>query len=153
MERNLIVVLAIAMLLGACGAEKGIEVHEIWMRPVAQGENGAVYFVMHNHASEADELVGVSTDSAEAAEMHESKMNGDIMEMRQVESIPLEAYAEIDFAPGKFHIMLVNLKKDLNVGDEIQLTLHFKNFEDINVMVPVRDTPAPEEDHSSTDHS
>ncbi len=153
MERNLIVVLAIAMLLGACGAEKGIEVHEIWMRPVAQGENGAVYFVMHNHASEADELVGVSTDSAEAAEMHESKMNGDIMEMRQVESIPLEAYAEIDFAPGKFHIMLVNLKKDLNVGDEIQLTLHFKNFEDITVKVPVRDTPAPEEDHSSTDHS
>jgi len=152
-ERNLIVVLAIAMLLGACGAEKGIEVHEIWMRPVAQGENGAVYFVMHNHASEADELVGVSTDSAEAAEMHESKMNGDIMEMRQVESIPLEAYAEIDFAPGKFHIMLVNLKKDLNVGDEIQLTLHFKNFEDITVKVPVRDTPAPEEDHSSTDHS
>ena len=149
MKRNLIFALAIAILLSACGAEKGIEVHEIWMRPVVQGENGAVYFVMHNHASEADELVGVSSDSAEAAEMHESKMNGDVMEMQQVQSVPLEPYAEIDFAPGKYHIMLVNVKKDLNVGDEIQITLHFKNFEDISIKVPVRDTPAPEEDHSS----
>lgn len=151
-KRNLIFALAIVMLLSACGPEKGIEVHEVWMRPVAQGENGAVYFVMHNHASEADELVGVSSDSAEAVEMHESKMNGDIMEMQQVTSIPLEAYAEINFAPGKFHIMLVNLKKDLNVGDEILITLHFKNSEDINVKVPVRDAPAPEEDHSSANH-
>jgi periplasmic copper chaperone A len=146
-KRNLIFVLVIAMLLSGCGAEKGIEVHEVWMRPVAKGENGAVYFVMHNHSSEADDLVGVSSDGAEAAEMHESKMNGDMMEMQQVKSVPLEPYAEIDFAPGKYHIMLVHLKKDLKVGDEIQLTLHFNNFEDINIQVPVRDTPAPEEDH------
>jgi copper(I)-binding protein len=69
-----------------------------------------------------------------------------------VESVSLEPYAEIDFAPGNFHIMLVNVKKDLKVGDEIQVTLHFKDFEDISVKVPVRDTPAPEEDHSSTNH-
>jgi copper(I)-binding protein len=151
-KKILLVVLAIAMLVSSCGPERGIEVHEVWMRPVAQGNNGAVYFVMHNHAAEADELTGVSTDSAEAAELHESRMNGDVMEMRQVQSVPLEAYGEIDFAPGKYHIMLVNMKQDLNVGDEIQITLHFKNFNDINIHVPVRDTPAPEEDHSD-DHS
>jgi periplasmic copper chaperone A len=152
-ERNLILILAMAMLLSACSAEKGIEVHEVWMRPTAQGNNGAVYFVLHNHSSEADEMTGASSDVAEAVEMHESKMNGDIMEMNQVKTIPLEAYAEIDFAPGKYHIMLVNLKKTLKVGDEIEMTLHFKNFEDISVTVPVRDSPTPEEDHSSTDHS
>jgi periplasmic copper chaperone A len=151
-KRNVVFALAIAILLSACGAEKGIEVHQVWMRPVARGENGAVYFAMHNHASEADELVGVSTDSAEAAELHESKMNGDVIEMNQVEAVSLEPYDEIEFAPGKYHIMLVNLKKDLSVGDEIQLTLHFKNFEDININVAVRDTPAPEEDHPSADN-
>lgn len=139
-------------LLSGCGAEKGMEVHEAWMRPVAKGENGAVYFVIHNHAREADELTGVSSDSAVAAEIHESKMNGDVMEMHQLESVPLEAFAEVKFGPGKLHLMLVDMKKDLNVGDETEITLHFKNFEDINVRVPVRDTPAPEEDHSSADH-
>lgn len=152
MKRILFVILVIATLLSACGPEKGIEVHEVWMRPAAQGDNGAVYFVMHNHASEADELTGISTDSAEAAELHETTMSGDVMQMRQVQSVPLDAYAEIKFAPGKYHIMLVNLKKELKVGDEIELTLHFKNFEDITIHVPVRDTPAPEEEHSD-DHS
>ena len=141
-----------ALFLSACSGEKGIEVHEVWMRPAAQGENGAVYFVIHNHSSEEDELIGISSDIAEAVEMHESKMNGDVMEMNQVESVPLEAYAEIKFEPGGLHIMLVNLKKHVEVGDEIEVTLHFKNFEDIRVMAPVRDMPAPAEEHSSENH-
>ena len=152
MKRIFILVLATALLLSACGAEKGMEVHEIWMRPALQGENSAIYFVIHNHSSKADELIGASSESAAAIEMHESKMNGDVMEMRQLESVPLEAYAEVKFEPGGLHLMLVDMKKDLQAGDEIELTLHFKNFEDINVRVPVRDTPVPEEDHSAANH-
>jgi len=147
-----ILILATALLLSACGPEKGMEVHEAWMRPVAKGDNGAVYFVIHNHSSEADELTGASSDSAAAVEMHESKRNVDVMEMQPLESVPLEVYGEVKFEPGGLHLMLVDLKHDLNVGDEIGLTLHFKNSEDVNVRVPVRDTPAPEEDHSSANH-
>jgi hypothetical protein len=144
--------IAAAVLLSACSPQKGIEVHKVWMRPAAQGANGAVYFVIHNHSSEADELVGVSSEIAEAAEMHESRLNGDVMEMNQMQSVPLEAYAEIEFAPGGLHIMLVDLGRELKVGDQIEITLHFKNHEGMRVMVPVRDTPAPEEDHSSKAH-
>ncbi|MGZ9164964.1 MAG: hypothetical protein ACXW4U_07300 [Anaerolineales bacterium] len=43
------------------------------------------------------------------------------------------------------HIMLVDLKQDVRLGDEIEVVLHFKNFEDIKVVVPVRETAAPEE--------
>jgi copper(I)-binding protein len=142
-----ILILVAVLSLTACGPEKGIEVHEIWMRAAAQGENGAVYFVIHNHASKADAITGVSSDAAKAVEMHESKMNGDVMQMQQLDSIPLEAFGELKFEPGGLHIMLVDLKKDLKVGDQIAITLHFKNFEDVNVRVIVRDTPAPEEDH------
>ena len=66
-------------------------------------------------------------------------MNGDIMEMNRVQTIPLGPFAEINFAPGKYHIMLVNVQKNLNIGDEIEITLHFKNFEDINLNVPVQE--------------
>jgi len=135
----------VVLLLTSCGAEKGIEIHSAWIRPSVQGENGAVYFVIHNHSSQADELISVTSDFAAAAEMHESKMSGDIMQMNQVESVPLEAFAEIDFAPGGLHIMLVDLKQDVRLGDEIEVVLHFKNFEDIKVVVPVRETAAPEE--------
>ncbi|HET8669563.1 MAG TPA: copper chaperone PCu(A)C [Candidatus Saccharimonadales bacterium] len=152
MKRIIILIFAIVFFLSACGAENGIEVHEAWMRPAAQGDNGAIYFVIHNHASQADALTGITSEVAGAIEMHESKMSGDVMQMQQLDSIPLEAFAELNFEPGGLHIMLVDLKKDLKIGDKIEITLHFTNFEDISITVPVRDTPAPAEDHSSTEH-
>ena len=89
-------------MLTACGAEKGIEIHSAWMRSAGQGENGAVYFVIHNHSSQTDELISVTSDMAAAAEIHESKMSGDIMQMSQVESVPLDAFTEIEFASGGY---------------------------------------------------
>lgn len=139
-----------ALSLSSCGTKQGIEVRESWMRPAAQGENGAIYFVIHNQGSSADRLTGVSSDIAESVEMHESEMSGDVMQMQPVDSVPLEASAEVRFEPGGLHVMLVNLKKDLKVGDEVEMTLHFANFEDISVKVPVSDMPVSE-DHSS-DH-
>ena len=130
------------LLLTACRADKGIEIHSAWMRPVSQGENGAIYFVIHNHSSQADELISVTSDIAAAAEMHESKMNGDIIQMNKVESVPLEAYAQIEFAPGELHVMLVDLTNDLKAGDQIEVILHFKNSEDIKVAIPVRESSA-----------
>ena len=70
-----------AVLLTACGAEKGIEVHKVWMRPGAQGENDAVYFVMHNHASETDDLIGVTSDAAQAVQLDETTVVNDVAEM------------------------------------------------------------------------
>ena len=149
--RYILIFMLAALALSSCGTEEGIEVRASWMRPAAQGANGAVYFVIHNRGSKADTLTGISSDIAESVEMHESKMSGDVMQMQQLDSISLDRSAEVRFEPGGLHVMLVDLKKDLKVGDEVEITLHFTNFEDINVTVPVSDMPASE-DHSSTDH-
>jgi len=143
LKRILVLVLAILFLLGACAPAGGIEVREAWARPAAQGENGAIYFVIRNQAREAEELTGVSSEIAEAVEMHESRMNGDVMQMHQLASVPLLGDEEVRFEPGGLHIMLVGLKKDLKIGDEVAITLHFKNFEEINLLVPIREAPAP----------
>ena len=149
MKGILVVVLALAPLLGSCAApgSGGVEVREAWTRPAEQGGNGAIYFTVENHSSETQELIGVASDTADAVEIHESKMNGDVMEMHQLESVPLGPGAEVKFEPGGLHIMLVGLKKELKNGDEIGITLQFKNLEDLIVHVPVRDTPADEGSH------
>lgn len=151
MKRFIILILIGVLLLSACEAERGIEVHEAWIRPAAKGDNGAVYFVIHNHSSQTDELVGISAEIAAAAEIHESKMSGDVMQMKKLDSLPLGAGVEIEFSPGRLHVMLVSLKNDLKLGDEIGIILHFSNYEDIRVIVPVSDSSLPE-DHSSEDH-
>jgi copper(I)-binding protein len=151
-NQTLVSVLAILFLLSGCAApaKEGIEVRDAWARPAAQGENGAVYFVIRS--SEPDEITGISSDVAEAAEMHESMMNGDVMEMHQLQSVPLGAGKQVTFEPGGLHIMLIDLKQDLKTGDEIEITLQFKNHEDLNVNVPVRDTPASRENHPADNH-
>ena len=118
------------------------------MRPAAQGTNGAVYFVIQNSTSQADEIVQITSEVAEAVEMHESKMNGDVMQMHQLQSVPLGINETVTFEPGSLHIMLVGLKQDLKNGDQIGLTLHFKQHEEIEISVPVSDSPVFEESHS-----
>jgi len=99
-KRIWVFVLAIVFLLSSCAgqATQGVEVRDAWARPAAQGGNGAVYFTIRS--SEADELVGIVSDIAEAAEMHESLMSGDVMEMHQLQSVPLKAGEEVTFEPG-----------------------------------------------------
>jgi copper(I)-binding protein len=150
-NRILVLVLGILFLLSACAAPEveGVEVLDAWARPAAQGGNGAVYFVIHS--SEMDEIIGVSSEVAEAVELHESQMSEDVMEMHPLHSVPLGAGEQVIFEPGGLHVMLIGLKQDLKVGNEFEIVLHFKNFPDLNVNVPVRDTPAAGKAHSSSD--
>ena len=147
MKRFLVCVLAIVFLLSSCGAltSEGVEVRDVWARPAAQGDNGAVYFVIRSSA--ADEIVGASSDVAEAVEIHESTMSGDVMEMHHATSVPLGAGKEVTFEPGGLHIMLVGLKQDLKSGDQFEVTLHFKNHEEVKLNIVVKDSPAAQENH------
>jgi copper(I)-binding protein len=147
MKQMWMLVFTASLLLSGCGAEKGIEVHSAWMRPTLQGENGAVYFVLHNHSSSADELVEATSDAAEAVEIHESTTtNEDVTQMNLLSSLPVEPFAEIEFAPGGLHMMLVRLKQNFGVNDDVEVVLHFRNSEDITVVAHVEDA-APENNH------
>lgn len=123
------------ILLTACGAgseESGIEVHEALTGAAAQGEDSPVYLAMHNHGSETDQLTGAASDAAEAVQLN----NG----AEVVQVIPVYANTEFVFIPDGYHIMLVGLKQELHLGDEIEIVLHFRDHEDITIQVPVQET-------------
>jgi copper(I)-binding protein len=149
MRRFFAAIFLAGILLIACRAATGIEISNAWTRPALQDGNGAVYFLLQNHSAFGEELTGVSSDASQAVEMHESRMEGDVMQMRQILSIPMRGKESIEFGPGGYHVMLVSLKQELKTGDEIQITLHFKNHEDLQVTVPVQEI-AP--DDSTNDH-
>lgn len=149
-KRILVVIFVLALLLSACTAQEGITVHNAWMRPTVQGNNGAAYFVLNNHSTDSDELVEVSSDVAESVEMHESSMpeGTGIMQMNQVFSLPLTGRSEVAFEPGGLHIMLVKVYRDLSIGENIELTLHFKNHEDLAIKVSVEEFAPAGNEHS-----
>jgi copper(I)-binding protein len=142
MKRILMLVFAGTLLLSACGANgkdgTGIEAHEPWARAALKDGNSAAYMLLQNYTANDDAVVGVSSDAATATEIHLSQMKADgTMEMIKQDSVTLPADGELEFKPGSYHVMLIGLKQDLKVGDEITLTLHFKNHEDITLTVPV----------------
>jgi copper(I)-binding protein len=139
MKRLIIILVASLFLLTSCEAPTGIEISEAWTRPAQQGGNGAVYFLLQNHTGNADELIDITSEAAEMVEIHESRMEGDVMQMRQVSSIPIAGKEDIEFEPGGYHVMLIQLTQDLKPGEEIQVILQFKDHEDIPISVPVRE--------------
>ena len=148
-KRMFRLIFAAVLLLGSCSTDEGLTVHNAWMRPTAQGENGAVYFVLQNNSGASDELVSASSSVAESVEIHESSMveGTDVMQMQQVFSVPLDRGSQTVFEPGGFHVMLVHVNQPLAVGDHLELTLHFKNHADLPLTVAVAEV-APADDHS-----
>ena len=119
------------------------------MRATAQGENGAIYFVLQNDSREQDELIDVSSDLADSVEMHESSMmeGTDVMQMNRVNSVALDGGSEVAFVPGGLHVMLVGVKNELKIGDVVEITLHFRNHADIPVNVSVAEFAPDEHSH------
>lgn len=61
-----------------------------------------------------------------------------MMMMRPVEKIDVPAGKQVEMKPGGYHIMLLNLKRDLRAGTVVKLTLQFRKAGKIPVSAEVR---------------
>ncbi len=131
-----------SLLLAACGANMPNEVaaKDFWARSGMKDGNSAAYMMLQNGTDANDELIGASSDVAQAVELHLSQMKADgTMEMIQQQLISLPAGKMTELKPGSYHVMLIGLTRDLKAGDEISLTLKFKNRADLSLTIPVKD--------------
>ncbi len=126
--------------LAACTAEPApkLSIQNPWARPAAMGGNAAIYFTLVNKGNTSDALVAVSSDAAETAGTHETRMEGDIISMVPVPRIEVPAGGRTELEPGGFHVMLVRLKRDLSSGDTVSVTLRFEKSDEITVEAEVR---------------
>lgn len=141
--KNLAALLAAFTVLAA--QAQSVEVREAWARVTVQGQKVSGAF-MKLTAKENTRLVGVSSPVAGITEVHEMKMDGDIMRMRAAPDVELPAGRTVEFKPGGYHVMLMDLKTALRRDSTIPLTLVFKNAKgvesELQVQLPVR-TAAP----------
>lgn len=125
---------AMGMESGGMGSGEGSEMGGM------QGGGGtsAVYMVIRNAGQQADRLLEVRTDAAEAAETHVSEEHNGVMVMSRVDGIDIPARGTAELKPGGLHIMLINLKQDLVEGATVRLTLVFEQTGTVELSVPVR---------------
>ena len=103
-----------------------VDISDAWVRATVQGQKATGAF-MNLTAKTDTRLVGVKSSAAAVAEIHEMKMDKDVMRMQRLTSLPLPAGKTISLKPGGYHVMLMNLKEPLPVDSHVQLTLLFED--------------------------
>jgi len=125
-------------------AQAPVAVENAWARASVQGQSGTGAF-MRITAREPLTLVGVSTPVARVAEVHEMKMEGDVMRMRAIPGLELPARKAVELRPGGYHLMLMELRAPLMPETRIPLTLTFRDANgqsrSMEVSVPVAVRP------------
>ena len=101
-----------------------VDVRDAWIRASVPGQSGTGAF-MTLTASEALTVTRVTSPVAGVAELHEMKMEGDVMRMRALPSLALPAGKAVELKPGGQHLMLMDLKLPLQPGTQVPVTLHF----------------------------
>jgi len=122
--RSLIAFAALAALNAT--AQSLPKVEGAWIRSSVPGQSGTGAF-MRLTPTQAMQLVGASTPVAGNAEVHEMKMEGDVMKMRPVPQLELPAGRTTELKPGGYHLMLTDLKQPLPKGSVVPLTLVFRD--------------------------
>jgi copper(I)-binding protein len=121
-----------------------VAVKDAWVRTSVQGQKATGAF-MTITAKDGGKLVSASTPVAGVVEVHEMKMDGDIMRMRAVTGgLDLPAGKAVELKPGGYHVMLMDLKAALPKDSTVPLTLVFKNAKGveskIELNIPVATT-------------
>lgn len=132
--------LALALLLSYHSALAEVRVSEAWARATAPAQEVAAAYLTLESSSPA-ELVALASPAAANVEIHEMSMKNGVMKMRMLEKLELPAGKKIRLAPGGLHLMLVDLKAQLKTGDDLELTLKFREGSAITtqkIRLPVR---------------
>lgn len=117
-------------------AGPAVEASRPWARPTAPRQGtGAAYMELRSAAG--DRLLRASTPAAARVEVHETRMDGDVMRMREVPALDLPPGRTVALAPGGHHLMLVGLKERLMPGQHFPLRLEFERAAPLDVTVVV----------------
>jgi len=124
---------AILLNMGAVGVAQQFKVNSIvveqpWVRATPGGAKVAGgYMTIINSGSESDRLIGGVLPQAGHFGVHEMKMSGNVMQMREIEEgLEIKPGQKIELSPSGYHVMFTELHEPLKQGDTLKGQLRFE---------------------------
>lgn len=118
--------LTLPLLLYALGAQaQSLKAEQAWVRATVAQQKATGAF-MNLSSSQAGRVIEARSPVAGIVEIHEMKMDGNVMKMRAMPALELAAGQRVELKPGGYHIMLMELKAPIKPGDEVPLSLVFE---------------------------
>ena len=138
----------VALTLAISATQAQTTVKEPWVRGTVAQQKATGAF-MQVTSAQGGKLVSASSPSAGVVEIHEMAMEGSTMKMRAVPALDLPAGKSVDLKPGGYHVMLMDLKRELKAGESVPVTLTIegpdKKRETVEVKAAVRTLGSKEE--------
>lgn len=126
MLRNWVAGMGLAVGLTAAAVAQ-VQVDHAWARATVVGQKGTGAF-MTITAPAGARLVGATSPVAGVVEIHEMAMDGSVMRMRALpKGLELPAGKAVEFKPGGYHVMLMDLKEPLKDGTRLKLELKLED--------------------------
>ena len=85
----------------------------------------AAYMQIHNPQAQAQTIIGVRADCCAMVMLHQTRKNGDRVQMDHLEHLVIPAQASVQLAPGGLHIMLMQAKSDLTLDSRVTISFDF----------------------------
>ncbi|NVP56884.1 copper chaperone PCu(A)C [Mycoplana rhizolycopersici] len=155
---RLLAILFTVLLAGAAHAH-GFEVGNLkighpYARAMLPGAKvGGGYLKITSNGS-ADRLLNAKADRAASVQLHEMKMDGGIMVMRELkDGIAVPANATVELKPGGYHLMFMNVSQPFEEGEMIKATLTFEKAGTVEVEFVVGPAAGGAPDMKHDDHA
>jgi periplasmic copper chaperone A len=148
MRTFLVPAILLAALSGGARAHDfkagSLEIAHPWSRVTPKGATVAGgYLKITNTGTVPDRLIGGSTEIAKRFELHEMRMDGGVMIMRELKGgLEIPPGATVELKPGSYHAMLMGLARPLAKGERLKGTLTFEKAGKVDVEFTVEDIGA-----------
>ena len=143
-RRHLLILSSVVALFGLPAAAHdytlgSLKIGHPWARATPPtAPSGGGFLTVTNTGTTADRLVSVSSPAAAQVQVHEMKMDGTIMRMRELENgLEIPPGATVALAPGGLHLMMMGLKAPLKEATRVPVTLVFEKAGKIDVEMQV----------------
>ncbi len=130
------------LLIFSSNLNAEISLENEWARITPSG-TGSVYMKIKNNGNSEDKLLSASSDKAGMVMIHRSIREGNISKMIHIhDGIAIPGNSEVSLKPGDYHLMLMDLDKNLSLGDKISIVLNFEKNDSLEI-IPVAKLKPP----------
>lgn len=113
-----------------------VEVDGAYIMP--NGDVAGMFADVRNNGAEAVKLTGGSAADVGMVQIHEYVKEGTKEVMKEIPGgLEIPAGATVELAPGSYHVMMMDVTADWQVGDEVPVTLDFSNGQQVEVEAEV----------------
>lgn len=122
---------------------------DAWARATPPGAKvGGGYLMIRNEGDAPDRLIGGTVAFAERVEIHEMKMEGEVMKMAPLpDGLEIPAGGAVMLKPGGYHLMFMGLSQPLTEDEPAAVTLTFERAGTIEIPFAVAPMGAKSHDH------